>query len=96
MKLCKILIVSFVAFGACYNFCKNDVTGSLSDIAMKNVEALADSEWVEGKGWTCYNFVVDDSDLENFHVVTYCGDCSSYAATYYTRPDYCTFSGMYN
>ena len=96
MKLCKILIVSFVAFGACYNFCKNDVTGSLSDIALKNVEALADSEWIEGKGWTCYNFIEDDPDLEHFSVVTFCGDCSSYSATDFSIPDYCTFSGMYN
>lgn len=96
MKRNKIIVVFSVVLMACCNLYNSNVTAGMSNVAIENVEALADSEWVNGKGWSCYRWIEDDVNDEIFSVVTYCGDCSSYAATSYTDSDFCTFSGMYN
>ena len=92
----KILVIIVVALFACCNVYKIGNSIALSDIAKANVEALADPEWINGKGWVCYQYVEDDLSQNHYTVVVFCGDCSSYAATYYKNSHYCTYSGMYN
>lgn len=97
----KTIIISFVclavAMVAGYNVYQSNVkTKGLSDLALANVEALANFEWVNGKGWTCFKYLVDDVYNENFMVVKYCGDCSTHSATHVNDGSYCTYSGMYD
>jgi len=96
MKFGNIIIVVVTLLLSIYNVYHSNNGVGLSDIALANVEALADSEWVPGKGWTCYKYVEDNVYLENFSVVVFCGDCSSYSATVYHNSSYCTYSGMYD
>ena len=95
-KVLKVVFVATIALVGGINVFNAQKSNVLSDIALANVEALADSEWVPGKGWTCYKYVEDNVYLENFSVVVFCGDCSSYSATVYHNSSYCTYSGMYD
>ena len=95
-KLINVLSVALFVVFAGYNVYKSQKAEVMSDIAMENVEALANSEWVHGKGWTCFKYVYDDTSLDIYMTVTFCGDCSSYSATKAIDGDYCTYSGMYD
>ena len=96
MKRTRTILVIATMFLIFYNVYVTNGSSIMSDVVMENVEALADFEWVNGKGWTCYRYVSDDVSQEVFSIVIYCGDCSTYSATTIKDPDYCTYSGMYN
>lgn len=96
MKWNKTILVAATMLLAFYNVYVAKDTKIMSDVAMENVEALADYEWVNGKGWTCYHNVSDDVSQEVFSIVKYCGDCSSCSATKIKDPGFCTYTGMYD
>ena len=81
VKLFKSVFVIAIAMLGGINVFNTQKKETWSDVAMANVEALADYEWVNGKVWTCYHYVSDDVSQEVFSIVKYCGDCSSCSAT---------------
>ena len=95
-NLLKSVFVIAIAMIAGINVYNAQKTVVLSDVAMANVEALADYEWIPGKGWTCFHNVYDDTSISVFLTVRYCGDCNSYTATKASDSDYCTYTGMYD
>ncbi len=95
-KVLKVAFVAAIAMVAGINVFNAQKSEVLSDVAMANVEALADFEWINGKGWTCFHNVYDDTSLDLFVTVKYCGDCHSYTATKASDADYCTYTGMYD
>lgn len=95
-KFIKVAFVAAIAFVSGVNLLNAQRTDVLSDIAMENVEALVDYEWINGKGWTCFHNVYDDTSISVFLTVVYCGDCSSHTATKVSDADYCTYTGMYD
>lgn len=47
-KLFGIIIIAMVAVAAAWNVCENKNEVSLTDLALSNVEALANEEWGGG------------------------------------------------
>ncbi len=94
MKWSILFIVFVVVVG--YNLLNSQPSVTMSDVAMENVEALADNEWIPGKGWVCSPFVEDDVSQENYSIVIYCGDCNPHSATNFDNTSHCTYTGMYD
>ena len=95
-NLIKVAFVAAIALVSGANVFNAQKSEPLSDVALANVEALAMSEWVPGKGWVCFDDVRDDTNMEHFLVVVFCRDCSSHSATQAYSQSYCTYSGRYD
>ena len=65
---------------------------TLSDIALANVDALADSEYDPVKGWACKHFIWDNVMDENFFITIRCSDCFTVSATSVSGDGYCLHS----
>ena len=64
--------------------------GMLSDVALANVEALAQTE-LTPDGWVCFENVRDDGG-DWFFIVQWCGDCRVYSATNVIGGNYCWYN----
>ena len=94
-RIISILTIVTVVIFAGYNVHKAQQREVLSGIAMENVEALADMEWVPGKGWVCFENLLDDTSLDLYFIAIFCEDCNPHSATRADKSDYCTYTGMY-
>jgi uncharacterized Rmd1/YagE family protein len=66
----SIVFVVAVAVVAAWNFSQNQDEAALSDLALENVEALADGE--SGNGSICYNTITTQTGIQTL----YCGTCT--------------------
>ena len=64
--------------------------GMLSDVALANVEALAQTE-LTPDGWVCFENVRDDGG-DWFFIVQWCGDCRVCSATNVIGGNYCWYN----
>ena len=54
----KVFLILFVGvLGAYIGLQVQRVPTVMNDVLLKNVEALADSEWIEGKGWRRWDYL---------------------------------------
>lgn len=84
-KIIKIVLVAiFVGYGIYINQEENNMT----DLALANVEALADGENT-GKQYTCYKTISSGNSGAQTSDVRYCGSCSIQPANYYSGDGVC-------
>jgi hypothetical protein len=70
-RILGIIIVAAIALAAGWNITQNEDEISLTDLALINIEALAERE-DKGKGKNeCYNTITDDPAGR----IRYCGEC---------------------
>lgn len=84
-KILGVVAVTAIAVVAGWNFSQSRNEVVLSDLALANVEALANGETATGK--TCYNTITKQKSSKVF----YCGTCDWVDESTYT-----TFSGTDN
>lgn len=94
VKFFKTAVMVAFAFITGLNVYKSQTEVKLSDAQLKNVEALASSEyhgslvqWTE-QGWVCFRYVYDNWGSD-FFTCTNCSTCSPVSATYVNGSDYC-------
>ena len=95
VKLIKAIVFVVFAFITGLNVYKAQTEVQLSDAQMKNVEALANQEYIGSliqftpQGWVCYNEVRDDMYVE-FFLCTDCKGCFNTTASYVNDSDRCS------
>jgi len=72
----SICVVVAIAVVAAVNVVINSNSGSLSDLQLANIEALARAEDSNGQTLDCYNTISNSGILNQTHR-TYCGSCSA-------------------
>lgn len=91
-NLMKAAFVAAIAMMASINVFNAQKTEGLSDVALANVEALANSEYDPVKGWPCKLFVWDNVMDEDFFITIRCSDCFTVSATSVSGDGYCRHS----
>ena len=95
-KVVKITALAVFAFITGLNVYKAQTEVQLSDAQMKNVEALANQEYISSliqltpQGWVCYNTVRDDMYVEYF-LCTDCNGCLNTTASHVSNSSYCSY-----
>lgn len=84
----SIAVITIVVVVAAFSFNFAPKGNSLSDIALQNIEALAFSE-LTPNGWSCFEYVRDDTSSDIFGVVINCANCYTTSATIVRHPNYC-------
>ena len=95
-RIISILTVVAVVLFAGYNVYKAQQREVLSDIAMENVEALAEGEWQDGDKIDCWTFIVsptpEELDLTKHPIVVSCSPCGNLVvAEWISGLDKCTY-----
>ena len=75
-----------IAVAAGWNYEQNINEVELSDLSLKNIEALALGEW--GQGGVCYQNIQYDHVFPNDYIL-YCGECRYILGFSYWDTSYC-------
>ena len=95
-NMVKVALVAVVGLIAGINVFNAQKPVKLSDIAMENVEALANGEWKDGDRIDCWTFIVSPTPEEldlTIHPICYsCSPCGNMVvAEWISGLDKCTY-----
>ena len=93
-KYLKFAVMAAFALVTVYNVHKVQTEVVLSEAQLKNVEALANQEYIgsliqwPGSSWVCFEVVRDDM-YDEFFLCTDCDGCINTTASYVNNSNYC-------
>ena len=85
-KFFTVIAFVTISIAASWNYQQNKQEVELSDLSLKNIEALALGEW--GQGGVCYQNIQYDHVFPNEYIL-YCGECRYILGFSYWDTSYC-------